>query len=165
MQSHIKNLTSKAKSNKTKDSIWVTSVIVYIVSLTQTAIVYNDYDGQKTFSSVSILFMGAISFLGGGILEWIIWFANPLYIFSLSLFIGSNRSSVLAATAAAGIALSFIAWNRILVAENGRTASIVALSTGYWLWVSSLLILMIGSIWYFRKPLPTSFDPQENQTS
>jgi hypothetical protein len=124
---------------------------VYIVSLTQPAIVYNDYDGQKTFSSASALLMGAISFLGGGALEWIIWLANPLYIFALSLFIGSNRSSILIATMATAIALSFLGWHNILVAENGRMASIVGLSAGYWLWVSSLLILMIGSIGYFRK--------------
>lgn len=121
------------------------------MSLTQTAIVYNDYDGQKTFSSVSALLMGAISFLGGGVLESIIWLANPLYIFALSLFRGSNRSSILVATAATVIALSFIGWNDILVAENGRKAAIVGLSAGYWLWVSSLLILMIGSIGYLRK--------------
>jgi hypothetical protein len=95
--------------------------------------------------------MGAISFLGGGALEWIIWLANPLYIFALSLFIGSNRSSILIATMATAIALSFLGWHKILVAENGRMASIVGLSAGYWLWVSSLLILMIGSIGYFRK--------------
>jgi hypothetical protein len=144
-------LKSGKKSDRIKDSIWVSSVIVYITSLTQSAIVYNDYDGQKTLSSVSALFMGAISFLGGGVLEWIIWLANPLYIFALSLFIGSNRSSILVATAATGIALSFTGWSSILVAENGRKAAIVGLSVGYWLWVSSILILMIGSISYLRK--------------
>ncbi|MFD0998021.1 hypothetical protein ACFQ21_01845 [Ohtaekwangia kribbensis] len=66
-------------------------------------------------------------------------------------FIGSNRSSILIATMATAIALSFLGWHKILVAENGRMASIVGLSAGYWLWVSSLLISMIGSIGYFRK--------------
>jgi hypothetical protein len=97
-------LKPEPKTDRLKDSIWVMSVIVYIVSLTQPAIVYNDYDGQKRFSSVSALLMGAISFLGGGALEWIIWLANPLYIFALSLFIGSNRSSILIATMATAIA-------------------------------------------------------------
>ena len=149
-------MRTETKSDRLKDSIWVISVIVYIVSLTQTAIVYNDYDGQKTLGSFSALFMGAISFLGGGVLEWLIWLANPLYIFALSLFIGSNRSSILIATVASAIALSFIAWNDILAAENGRRAAIVGLSSGYWLWVSSLLILAIGSIFYFRKTLKVS---------
>lgn len=113
--------------------------------------VYNDFDGQKTLSSVLTLLMGSISFLGGGVLEWIIWLANPLYVFALSLFIGSNHGSILAATAATTIALSFIGWNNILVSENGRVATILALDADYWFWVSSLLILMIGSIFYFRR--------------
>ena len=137
--------------NKIKINVLLISLTVFIVSLTQTALTYNDLDGQKTHSSLSLLFMGGLAILGGGLLEWFIWLANPLYFLGLILFIKSNKTSKKVSIAAAILALSFTTWKEILAAENGRTASIERLNLGYWLWTLSLTILTIGAFYYFRR--------------
>ena len=71
------------KINKIKTYVSLISLTVFIVSLTQTALTYNDFDGQKIHSSLSLLFMGGLAILGGGLLEWFIWLANPLYVLAL----------------------------------------------------------------------------------
>ena len=137
------------KINKIKTYILLISLTVFIVSLTQTALTYNDFDGQKTHSSLSLLFMGGLAILGGGLLEWFIWLANPLYVLALIFFYKSKKTSIVVSIIATILAISFTTWNEILAAENGRTATIESLNLGYWLWVLSLALLSIGTIYYF----------------
>lgn len=139
------------KLNKIKTYVILISLAIFIVSLTQTALTYNDFDGQKTHSSLSLLFMGGLAILGGGLLEWVIWFANPLYFLAIIFLLKSNKTSKKVSIGAAILALSFTTWKEILAAENGRTATIESLNLGYWLWVLSLTILTIGIIYYFRQ--------------
>jgi hypothetical protein len=136
---------------------------VFIVSLTQTALTYNDFDGQKIHSSLSLLFMGGLAILGGGLLEWFIWLANPLYVLALIFFFKSNKTSKVVSITATILALSFTTWKEILAAENGRTATIERLNLGYWLWVLSLTILSIGTIYYFRQ-LDNNNDDRKNHS-
>ncbi|MBL0065623.1 MAG: hypothetical protein IPP38_11555 [Bacteroidetes bacterium] len=96
--------------------------------------------------------MGGLAILGGGLLEWLIWLANPVYIFALIFFYKSNKTSKLVSIIATILALSFTTWKEILAAENGRTATIESLNLGYWLWVLSLTLLSIRTIYYFRQP-------------
>jgi hypothetical protein len=54
------------KSNKllkVKTYFLIISLTVFILSLTQTALTYNDFDGQKTHSSFALLLMGGWQFL------------------------------------------------------------------------------------------------------
>lgn len=94
--------------------------------------------------------MGGLAILGGGLLEWIIWLANPLYFLAIIFLFKSNKTSIKFSVAATILALSFTTWKEILAAENGRTATVESLNLGYWLWVLSLTILSIGTIYYFR---------------
>lgn len=139
------------KINKIKTRISLISIIIFIISLTQNALTYNDFDGQKIHSSISLLFMGGLAILGGGLMEWFIWLANPLYVLALIFLFNDNKISAVVSIIATFLALSFTTWNEILVAENGRTATIERLNLGYWLWVLSLTILSIGSIYYFKQ--------------
>ena len=151
------------KINKIKTYVSLISLTVFIISLTQTALTYNDFDGQKIHSSLSLLFMGGLAILGGGLLEWFIWLANPLYILALIFFFKSNKTSRMVSIVATFLALSFTTWKEILAAENGRTATIESLSLGYWLWVLSLTILSIGTIYYFRQ-LDNNYDDRKNHS-
>ncbi len=151
------------KLNKIKTYVSLISLTVFIVSLTQTALTYNDFDGQKIHSSLSLLFMGGLAILGGGLLEWFIWLANPLYVLALIFFFKSNKTSKVVSITATILALSFTTWKEILAAENGRTATIVSLNLGYWLWVLSLTILSIGTIYYFRQ-LDNNNDDRKNHS-
>jgi hypothetical protein len=156
-------LTLDNKLNKIKTYVSLISLTVFIVSLTQTALTYNDFDGQKIHSSLSLLFMGGLAILGGGLLEWFIWLANPLYVLALIFFFKSNKTSKVVSITATILALSFTTWKEILAAENGRTATIVSLNLGYWLWVLSLTILSIGTIYYFRQ-LDNNNDDRKNHS-
>ena len=156
-------MTLDNKLNKIKTYVSLISLTVFIVSLTQTALTYNDFDGQKIHSSLSLLFMGGLAILGGGLLEWFIWLANPLYVLALIFFFKSNKTSKVVSITATILALSFTTWKEILAAENGRTATIVSLNLGYWLWVLSLTILSIGTIYYFRQ-LDNNNDDRKNHS-
>jgi hypothetical protein len=124
---------------------------VFVVSLTQTALTYNDYDGVKTHSSLTLLLMGGFSILGGGLLEWLVWLANPLYFMSIFFLYKSDKTSVKCSITSTAIASIFTTWKEILAAESGRTAKIQSLDLGYWFWLTSLAILTLGTIYYFRR--------------
>ena len=156
-------MTLDNKLNKIKTYVLLISLTVFIVSLTQTALTYNDFDGQKMHSSISLLFMGGLAILGGGLLEWFIWLANPLYILALIFFFKSNKTSKKFSITATILALSFTTWKEVLAAENGRTATIESLNLGYWLWVLSLTILSIGTVYYFRQ-LDNNNDDKKNHS-
>lgn len=121
----------------------IVSLAIFTVSLTQTAISSSEFE-DKTLSGIATLVMGGLSVLGGGILEWLIWLANPLYFFSLYLFLKSKNKAKMYSLLSTTIALSFVTWNKILVSESGKLGNIDSLGLGYWLWVSSLAILTIG---------------------
>lgn len=137
--------------NKIKTFFLIISLTIFIVSLTQNALSYFDFDGLKTHSSFSLLIMGGIAILGGGLLEWFIWLSNPIYFLALIYFFKSSKVSMMFSIIATFLALSFASWNEILAAENGRNARIESLNIGYWLWVISFAILSIGTIYYFIK--------------
>lgn len=126
------------------------SAILFLISLSQPAFDYEDIDGIKTHSAISLLLMGGISFLGGALFEWITWLANPFYIIGLVLFIKNNSKAQYFVVFSAVLSLSFSAWHEILAAENGRTAPITGLHAGYYLWVIGQVILVID-VFFCRK--------------
>ena len=139
------------KLTKTRNYSILFSLAVFIVSLTQTALTYNDFKGQASHSSIDLFLFGGFSIFGGGLMEWLVWLANPLYLVGLFFLFRSNKKSIKFSLSATFLGLSFITWKEILVAENGRTAEIESLNLGYWLWVLGLIILSIGTGNYFRQ--------------
>lgn len=134
-----------------KKYILLISLLVFIISLSQTAITYHDYDGQKSHDGGSLFLVGGIVILGGGLSEWFIWLANPLYLIALILFFRSKKLSRIFATVAILLALYFITFKEILAAEDGRMATVQNLNIGYWLWVASMAILAMGAFYYFMQ--------------
>ena len=137
------------KKQTTKYAIIFTSLLLYILSLTQDAFVVNDMNVEKIFSSLEILAMGTFAFWGGGLLEQLIWNANPLYLLSIVFFLMDKPLAVKTGLGAIVLAALFLTWNEILVAESGRTAQITSLELGYWLWLGSIVSLCVGVLWYF----------------
>jgi len=134
-----------------KRYILLISLLVFIISLTQTAITYHDYDGTKTHDGVSLFLVGGIVILGGGLSEWFVWLANPLYLIGTILFLKSKKLSRIFSVVAILLALYFISFKEILAAEDGRMATIQSLNIGYWLWVTSIAVLAIGAFYYFTQ--------------
>lgn len=151
--------------NKPKIKPWqivAVSVLLFAFSLTQTAFHYSDYDGNKAMSSLEAFFAGSVAILGGGLMEWLTWLANPFYVIAVIFFIFKKRAAVSLSAIAASIAFSFMFWNNILASESGRTAGISGLSTGYYLWLLSLLLLAVGSSYFFKKQPVVSLAETKN---
>lgn len=136
---------------KTRIGIIAISVLLFIASLSQDAIVYNDFDGQKTHASFPLLIMGGLAILGGGLLEWLVWLANPMYLLSIVLFIQNKGNALILSILSTLVGLSFLNWNEILASESGKTAEIESLELGYWLWISSLAALSMGMTFNYFK--------------
>lgn len=49
------------------------------------------------------------------------------------------------------LALMFSTWNEILGAESGSMGKIISLEVGYYLWLTSIGVLTIGTNYYFLK--------------
>jgi hypothetical protein len=122
----------------------ILSLILFVVSLTQTGLSYQDYDGKGIYPSYELFLSGAISFIGGGLFESMIWMANPFYFIGLIYFYKSKKDSLKFSFISLIISTSFILWKEILVSESGRTEKITSLGLGYWLWISSIFVLTIS---------------------
>ena len=132
------------------------SLLVFAISLTQNALVVNYNDEIKTASSLEYLLIGSVAFMGGGLLEEIVWLANPLCLLAIVLLIKNNEKAVLWSLIASGLAISFSFWSEILGAESGTMAKIVSLELGYYLWLASILILTIGILINYKVSLKTT---------
>lgn len=132
-----------------KLAIVVTSIIVFAISLTQNAFTAKLAESNG-MSSLECFLTGSIAFLGGGIAEQFVWFANPLLLISIYFLWNDNRKAILISLASFLIALSFMLWDEVLKSESGATTKILSLELGYYLWIASIGILLIGNFFYFR---------------
>ncbi len=146
----MKRSSQNKKLKSIRLIIILSSLIIYIISLTQDAVIYNDHNGSGVYSSIEMLLMGSTAILGGGPLEWFVWQANPIFLLAIILFLNRKKFSLYLSTYASVVGLSFMLWDRILVSESGHTASITFLVSGYWLWVLSMSFLTIGIFYYFK---------------
>ncbi len=93
--------------------------------------------------------MGSLSILGGGLLEWLIWLANPIYFIALVMLANNKRKAMYLSSFATIIALIFSRWTEILASESGQNSEISSFKSGYYLWVISIATLALTSVFYF----------------
>lgn len=136
---------------KTTRGLAIASLVLYVASFTQTAFTYNDFDGPRTFTSLTAFISGMVSILGGGVAEWLCWLANPLYLTAAILLLCKKRIALYFGTPAALLSLWFLFWNEVLAAENGRMAPIASRNAGYFLWLLSMLLLWAGAVYFGRR--------------
>lgn len=152
-----RKLTKYSKVDKIKFGIIAASVVIFMISLTQNALTYikSYYVGDQIFyqdhhlHSFELLIVGSTAILGGGLLEWFVWWANPLYFYGLILFHKSNEKSKIISLTAFIISLSFSMWEQITVYDSGQR-TIKALNAGYWLWVTAMAVSFVGIIYYYH---------------
>lgn len=131
---------------KAKLLFCIIALILYIISLTQPAFSYRNHQGPHTMESLPLLVMGGTAILGGGLLEWLIWLANPLSWIAWITTIQANKDRSAHSMIAFVLAISFFNWKQILVSESGQEGPITQLQAGYWLWVASIGFLLIASL-------------------
>lgn len=104
-------------------------------------------DNNETVGS-----FGLVAFLLGifnASQSFVVWFANPLYSFSLILFFLNNKKSIVFSFLALLLGLSFLFLNKVIINEGGTQGQVMEYLSGYWLWISSMAVLFIGSLLFF----------------
>jgi hypothetical protein len=139
------------KPSHTPKLIVLASLIIFAISLANTAFTITDFEGVHKFAAINALLMGSTAFIGGGLLEWIVWLANPIYFIAIAYFLQGNKSAKKISILASLLALSFAFWTKILASESGRQARISERNSGYYFWVLSIVLLTIGINYYMRK--------------
>lgn len=132
----------------------IISLIVLIISLTQNAIII-DYNGIKIIPAIDYFFMGSMAIIGGGPLEWLIWLANPLCLYTILYLWKNNKKALVTCTLATILSTSFLFWEKIIGSESGSMGKIVSFEAGYYLWITSIVLLTIGTFYYFARLLKT----------
>lgn len=145
-------------SKKIKFIIIGLSLLLLLLSLFQNAVIVNYAEKIRIDASIDYFFAGGIAFIGGGLFEEIIWLANPLSLFAIVYFWKNNDKAVSLSLLASALAISFSFWNEILGAESGAKAKIISLELGYYLWLSSILVLTIGILINYRTRLKEILD-------
>ncbi|RXM39537.1 hypothetical protein BOQ62_10170 [Chryseobacterium sp. CH21] len=84
------------------------SLLIFIVSLCFTAFKVEDMGEIKDYKSFEVFLIGPISFLGGGLFEFLVWTANMWFFISV-IFCNKKKfsTSLILATIAFLIAGSF----------------------------------------------------------
>jgi hypothetical protein len=76
----------------------------------------------------------------------------------VGIFWGNKKRSLITSFIALAISLSFLIFKEVMVDEAGNMAKISQYKIGYWLWVSSSLIMVINNMFllYQKKKETTS---------
>src|SRR5919204_3557082 len=117
------------------------SVIVFAVSLTQNCYNIEGHDPKASAPGFYLLLLGLIGVFDG-IFEWL---ANPVllaaWIFS---FAGKNKIAFLLGVLASALMLAFLFRHTIITNEAGHYAKIIGYGPGYWLWLTSALLMIVS---------------------
>jgi hypothetical protein len=118
------------------------SILTFIAALPLTAFTQANSE-EPVMQSYEVLEAGALGIFKG----YIEWFANPLLLWSwLASYFNRPRASGLAAIVALGLALVFLRRHELIWStESHLTAQILKIGPGYWLWLTSTLIMIIAN--------------------
>ena len=127
---------------KRENLLYYSSVIIYLISLTQNAFQLNNED--EHYGYLSLIF-GFYAVFDTGIC----WLANFLIIFSW-LF-RDKKTSLYYSLSALILGISFLFVDEIVMGTNNKYGKITGYDIGYYLWISSFLIMTIRNILNYKK--------------
>jgi hypothetical protein len=117
----------------TKASICI-SFCLLVLSLSQDAFYIDSF----------LFFLGWMSFLGGGLVPFIIWLANPLYFLTIIFTVRHDKSALFLSLTPIILASVFMMLPSILTSESGSTSEITSRGLGFYLWFSAFIVLFFG---------------------
>jgi hypothetical protein len=79
------------------------------------------------------------------------WLANPLLFIAWFSLTKKSFSTVIASVISVALMLSFLFFKQIILDEAGNYSAIVSYKLGYWLWLLSRGIMLVGSILIFYR--------------
>lgn len=126
------------------------SIIIFIISLLNNAILYIDDKGIiHNASALMCLSFGWMSIFAGGTLETLVWSANIFYLISVVITLISKTQKkqliTILSTISLFLSLSYIFQSIHYEGDNGKFL-IVKRDIGYWLWVLSIAIMSLSNI-------------------
>lgn len=124
------------------------SIGLFIASLT-----YPCFDTEKELGQsgegAALLISGCFGFFTS--FTGLIWLANPILLYSWILFNKSNLHSLIASIISLCVGLLFLKCSEMTINEGGNTSIISDYRTGYWLWLASILVMVIGNTYLFTR--------------
>ncbi len=149
------------EGNITKLTI-ILSLTFYISSLTQTAYCTNDCKSSLMVLLVGILGIlteigaisssimdkinGQTSSLNNDVGAAFTWFANPVILLSLFIFRRNKKTALILSIISTTLILLFLIFDKVVDNEAGHYSKVTELKLGYWLWLFSSLIILMGSL-------------------
>jgi len=82
--------------------------------------------------------------VGGACLTWL---ANPLLLVSWITYQKYPKISLATSLLAMIVGLSFLTFKEIIINEAGHFGQITGYALGYWFWILSILLLVLGNIY------------------
>jgi hypothetical protein len=121
------------------------SVLLFVTSLTQDGFYIDRPNNPRAWAPcIGLLLVGWIAVFNG-VLAWL---ANP--VLAATWFLMSFRSTrgiaLGCAVVALGLSLSFLLHREIMTSEAGHYSKITGYGLGYWLWIASIIVALIGCI-------------------
>ncbi|TSD67157.1 hypothetical protein FFF34_007110 [Inquilinus sp. KBS0705] len=129
------------------------SIAIFAVALIMPCFDTRAEDGD-TGQGLLCLISGAFGFFSS--FTGFIWVANPALLFSWIYIRKDSWLSLSASSIALFIGLLFLKCTEMTVNEGGGTSYITGYRIGYWIWLSSMMIMVIGNVYsyLFIKPIP-----------
>ncbi len=133
-----------AKPEKTRKIIWRISLIILGISLVCPTYCTNVQCSGPLSGLTDLLFgwFGAL-FMGN---TYAAWFANPFFIAAIFTNKKDPLFSLIFSVVALFIAFTFLDGGTVLLNEAGHKGYITKLEAGYWLWVSSMVIMIFAAL-------------------
>jgi len=125
---------------------FVLSIAALLSSFAFPAFYTDSANGPDGWSSGLLLFfLGWMFPLGGAIVPFLFWLANPIYVASLLLLFMKKKIGLYLSVLPSLIAIGFSRMETIMTSERPEYSKITSLELGYKLWLTSFLILAVGT--------------------
>ena len=128
--------------------IRIASIILYLIALSQKSYCTNNDCGELG-SGLVVVLLGAFGMFASK--ACIAWLANPLLFLSWIMYRWKAKLSFLLNFISLAIALSFLFFNEIIIDEAGTIGKITGYALGYWIWLISILVLLVGNTLNWKK--------------
>jgi hypothetical protein len=136
---------------KKSQIVLVVSLLLFIISLTQTAV----YTQGSEMQAFVCFILGWAELFDDGIA----WLANPLFFIAIFfLLIKQVKISTVLSFLAVCMSLYYLSAETITVNEAGHRSPIVSYGPGYYLWIVSCLSLLIGNLIFLRSSVKVQAD-------
>ncbi len=124
-----------------KDQFFILSIVSFVASLFFEAF---DTSASNFKTGLECLVLGWLGMIYGVGFEWV---ANPLLFLAWIFWVKKLRvEAILTSAGATIVMLSFLRSHSIAIDEGGSLHPIMVVGPGFWLWVASAILMLVGSL-------------------